>query len=101
MDNDRIKFTYRYNKTTEGLLTLALKKYGLTSLNKLIDLLIVEALINLPEEQKRLKKEIKTLNDEFDTLLEEKEKFEKLFNSLKLAVKQDFENKEKIKKLIN
>lgn len=101
MESDRIKFTYRYSKETETLLTTALKRLGLTSLNKLIDKLILDALVELPKEQNRLKKEINSLKEELAANREEKEKFEKLFNSLKFAVKQDLENKELIKKLIS
>ncbi|MGA2406090.1 MAG: hypothetical protein ABSF81_04985 [Bacteroidales bacterium] len=57
---DRKKFTYRYNDETEKLLSSGLKKFNLSSLNKLIDKLIVDALVRFPEEQKAMRQEIRT-----------------------------------------
>jgi len=62
---DRKKFTYRYDDETEKLLSAGLEKFNLSSLNKLIDKLIVDALVRFPEEQKTMKQEIKDLKDSF------------------------------------
>jgi hypothetical protein len=97
---DRKKFTYRYNTDTEKLLNEALKKYNLSSLNKLIDKLIVDALVAFPDEQKTLKHQVKESQDKFNKCTIEKGQVENKLNQLKLAIKQDFENKEVIKKLI-
>jgi hypothetical protein len=53
---DRNFFTYRYDDETEKLLSAGLNKFNLSSLNKLIDKLIVYALVRFPEEQKIIKK---------------------------------------------
>ena len=50
---DRKKFTYRYDDKTEKLLIEGLKKFNLSSLNKLIDKLIVDALVPVPSGSKR------------------------------------------------
>jgi len=49
---DRKKFTYRYDDETEKLLTAGLGKFNLSSLNKLIDKIIVDALVRFPQDQK-------------------------------------------------
>jgi predicted transcriptional regulator len=97
---DRKKFTYRYDDETEKLLTAGLEKFNLSSLNKLIDKLIVDALVRFPEEQKTMKQEIKDLQDSFKKCQVEKEQIEIHLTKLKAALKRDFENKEAIKKLI-
>ena len=58
---DRKKFTYRYDEETEKLLSAGLLKFNLSSLNKLIDKLIVDALVRFPQEQKEMEQEIKDL----------------------------------------
>jgi predicted transcriptional regulator len=70
---DRKKFTYRYDNETEKLLTAGLEKFNLSSLNKLIDKLIVDALVRFPQEQKTMKQEIKDLQDIFKKCQVEKE----------------------------
>ena len=97
---DRKKFTYRYDDKTEKLLTAGLGKFNLSSLNKLIDKLIVDALVRFPEEQKEMNQEIKDLKDSFKKCQGEKEQIEIHLTRLKAALKRDIENKETIKKLI-
>ena len=97
---DRKKFTYRYDDETEKLLSAGLLKFNLSSLNKLIDKLIVDALVRFPEEQKTMKQEIKDLQDSFEKCQGEKEQIEIHLTRLKAALKRDIENKETIKKLI-
>lgn len=98
---DRKKFTYRYDNETEKLLNEAFKKYKVTALNKLIDELILEALEKQPKEIQLLKKDLRNLQGKISTVQTEKRQIENQFEQLKLAVKQDFENKERIKKLIS
>jgi hypothetical protein len=97
---DRKKFTYRYDDETEKLLSAGLEKFNLSSLNKLIDKLIVDALVRFPEEQKTMKQEIKERQDVFKKCQGEKEQIEIHLTRLKAALKRDIENKETIKKLI-
>ena len=97
---DRKKFTYRYDDETEKLLTEGLKKFNLSSLNKLIDKLIVDALVRFPQDQKEMKQEIKDLQDVFKKCQGEKEQIEIHLTRLKTAIKRDIENKEIINKLI-
>lgn len=85
---------------TEKLLNEGLNKFNLFSLNKLIDKLILDALIRFPEEQKTMKQEIKDLQDSFKKCQGEKEQTEIHLTRLKAVLKRDFENKETIKKLI-
>jgi len=97
---DRKKFTYRYDEETEKLLTAGLNKFNLSSLNKLIDKLIVDALVRFPEQQKEMKEKLTDLQESFKKCQEEKEQTEIHLNRLKAALKRDFENKETINKLI-
>ncbi len=97
---DRKKFTYRYDDETEKLLTEGLKKFNLSSLNKLIDKLIVDALVRFPEQQKEMKEKLTDLQDSFKKCQMEKEQIEIHLTRLKAALKRDIENKETIKKLI-
>ena len=97
---DRKKFTYRYDDETEKLLTAGLGKFNLSSLNKLIDKLIVDALVRFPQDQKEMEQEIKDLQESLNKCQEEKEQTEIHLNRLKAALKRDIENKETIKKLI-
>jgi predicted transcriptional regulator len=60
-EENRKKFTYRYDVETEKLLSAGLNKFNLSSLNKLIDKLIVDALVRFPQEQKTMKQEIMDL----------------------------------------
>jgi septal ring factor EnvC (AmiA/AmiB activator) len=96
----RKKFTYRYDDETEKLLTEGLKKFNLSSLNKLIDKLIVDALVRFPQDQREMKQEIKDLQENFKKCLAEKEQTEIHLNRLKAALKRDIENREIIIKLI-
>jgi hypothetical protein len=97
---DRKKFTYRYDDETEKLLTEGLKKFNLSSLNKLIDKLIVDALVRFPEQQKEMKEKLTDLQDSFKKCQVEKKQIEIQLAGLKAALKRDIENKETIKKLI-
>jgi septal ring factor EnvC (AmiA/AmiB activator) len=97
---DRKKFTYRYDDETEKLLTEGLKKFNLSFLNKLIDKLIVDALVRFPQDQKEMKQEITDLQESFKKCQKEKEQIEIHLTRLKAALKRDIENKETIKKLI-
>ena len=97
---DRKKFTYRYDDETEKLLTEGLKKFNLSSLNKLIDKLIVDALVRFPEQQKEMKEKLTDLQDSFKKCQVEKKQIEIHLTGLKAALKRDIENKETIKKLI-
>lgn len=97
---DRKKFTYRYDEETEKLLTAGLNKFNLSSLNKLIDKLIVDALVRFPEEQKTMNQEIKDLQESLNKCKVEKEQTEIHLTRLKAALKRDIENKETINKLI-
>ena len=97
---DRKKFTYRYDDKTEQLLIEGLKKFNLSSLNKLIDKLIVDALYRFPQDQKEMNLEIKDLQESFKKCKAEKEQIEIHLNRIKAALKRDIENKEIIKKLI-
>ena len=62
---DRKKFTYRYDDKTEKLLTEGLDKFNLSSLNKLIDKLIIDALVRFPHEQKEINQKITDLQESF------------------------------------
>ena len=97
---DRKKFTYRYDDKTEKLLAEGLDKFNLSSLNKLIDKLIIDALVRFPQEQKTMKQEIKDLQDSFKKCQMEKEQIEIHLTRLKAALKRDIENRETINKLI-
>ena len=97
---DRKKFTYRYDDETEKLLTEGLKKFNLSSLNKLIDKLIVDALVRFPQDQKEMKQEIAELQEGLKKCKDEKEQIEIHLTRLKAALNRDIENKEIIKKLI-
>ena len=97
---DRKKFTYRYDDETEKLLTKGLKKFNLSSLNKLIDKIIVDALVRFPQEQKTMNQEIKDLQESLNKCKVEKEQTEIHLNRLKAALKRDIENRETIIKLI-
>jgi len=99
MDN-RKKFTYRYDEETEKLLSAGLNKFNLSSLNKLIDKLIVDAMVRFPQEQKEMKEKITDLQESFKKCQEEKEQSEIHLTSLKAALKRDIENRETINKLI-
>jgi cell division septum initiation protein DivIVA len=77
-----------------------LDKFNLSSLNKLIDKLIVDALVRLPEEKKEMKQEIKDLRESLNKCREEKEQTEIHLNRLKAALKKDIENKVTIDKLL-
>ena len=97
---ERKKFTYRYDDDTEKLLSAGLDKFNLSSLNKLIDKLIVDALVRFPEQQKAMKDEIQDLHEKFKKCKEEKEQIEIHLSTLKAALKKDIENRETINKLI-
>ena len=97
---DRKKFTYRYDEETEKLLTAGLNKFNLSSLNKLIDKLIVDALVRFPQEQKEMEQEIKDLQESLNKCKVEKEQTEIHLTRFKAALKRDIENKETINKLI-
>ena len=96
----RKKFTYRYDDETEKLLTAGLVKFDLSSLNKLIAKLIVDALVRFPQEQKTMNQEIKDLQESLNKCKVEKEQTEIHLTRLKAALKRDIENKETINKLI-
>ncbi len=100
MENDRIKFTYRYTSDIDRLLKEALKKFGITSLNKLIDKLIFDALVNQPKEIKSLKTEIAKMNKDFSNLGESNRLQEKTLKDLKSLIKQEYEIKDKINKIL-
>ena len=97
---DRKKFTYRYDDETEKLLTEGLKKFNLSSLNKLIDKLIVDALVRFPQDQKEMSQKITELQESLKKCKTEKERAEVHLNRLKAALKRDIENKETINKLM-
>ena len=97
---DRKKFTYRYDDETEKLLTEGLKKFNLSSLNKLIDKLITDALVRFPQDKKEMKQEITELQEGLKKCKVEKEQTEIHLNRLKAALKRDIENRETIIKLI-
>jgi septal ring factor EnvC (AmiA/AmiB activator) len=97
---DRKKFTYRYDDETEKLLTEGLKEFNLSSLNKLIDKLITDALVRFPQDQEKMKQEIKDLQENFKKCQAEKEQTEIHLTRLKAALKRDIENRETIIKLI-
>ena len=97
---DRKKFTYRYDEETEKLLTAGLNKFNLSSLNKLIDKLIVDALVRFTQEQKEMEQEIKDRQESLNKCKVEKEQTEIHLTRLKAALKRDIENKETINKLI-
>jgi septal ring factor EnvC (AmiA/AmiB activator) len=97
---DRKKFTYRYDDETEKLLTEGLKKFNLSSLNKLIDKLIVDALVRFPEHLKEMNHEITELQEDLKKCQAEKEQTEIHLTRLKAALKRDIENRETIIKLI-
>ena len=97
---DRKKFTYRYDDETEKLLSAGLEKFNLSSLNKLIDKLIVEALVRYPQGVKEMGEHLIELSESLDKCMAEKKQIEKSLNKLKEALKRDIENKETINKLI-
>jgi hypothetical protein len=92
---DRKKFTYRYDDETEKLLSAGLEKFNLSSLNKLIDKLIVDALVRFPQGQKEMEENIIELNESLDKCRAEKKQTEINLNRLKEALKRDIEKKEK------
>jgi len=97
---DRKKFTYRYDDKTEKLLNEGLNKFNLSSLNKLIDKLIVDALVRFPQDQKEMSQKITELQESLKKCKTEKERAEVHLNRLKAALKRDIENKETINKLM-
>ena len=97
---DRKKFTYRYDDKTEKLLNEGLNRFNLSSLNKLIDKLIVDAMVRFPQDQKEMNLEIKDLQENLKKCKVEKEQAEVHLNRIKAALKRDIENKETINKLI-
>jgi hypothetical protein len=60
---DRKKFTYRYDDKTEKLLNEGLNKFNLSSLNKLIDKLILDALVRFPQDQIGMNHKISELQE--------------------------------------
>jgi chemotaxis regulatin CheY-phosphate phosphatase CheZ len=97
---DRKKFTYRYDDETEKLLKEGLKKFNLFSLNKLIDKLITDALVRLPEQLEKTEKAAWDIHESLIKCEKEKKQIEIKLNKLKEALKRDIENKEIISKLI-
>ena len=97
---DRKKFTYRYDDETEKLLMAGMKKFKVTSLNKLIDKLIVDALVHAPQRIEEFTKACEDMTNDFFECQKEKKRIEIQLNKLKEALKRDIENKEIIKKLI-
>jgi hypothetical protein len=97
---DRKKFTYRYDDKTEKLLNEGLKEFHLSSLNKLIDKTIIDALVRYPEHIREIEKSFEDLNNDFFKCMKEKKQIEIQLNKLKEALKRDIENKEIINKLI-
>jgi septal ring factor EnvC (AmiA/AmiB activator) len=97
---DRKKFTYRYDDKTEKLLNEGLKKFNFSSLNKLIDKLILDALVRFPQDQKEMSQKISELQESLKKCEAEKEQTEIHLNRIKAALKRDIENKEIISKLI-
>lgn len=98
---ERKKFTYRYDDNTEKLLNEGLTKFKISSLNKLIDKLIYDALVQNPIELNALKTQIQELQNKLNICQAQKGQVDKQFAQLKSAVKQDFENRERIKELIS
>ena len=99
MDN-RKKFTYRYDDETEKLLMAGLEKFKFSSLNKLIDKLIIDALILLPDQLEKNEKATWDIHESLVNCEKEKKHIEIQLNKLKDALKRDIENKEIINKLI-
>jgi len=97
---DRKKFTYRYDDETEKLLMAEMEKSKFSSLNKLIDQLILDALVRFPEHLKEMNHEITELQEDLKKCQAEKEQTEIHLNRLKAALKRDIENKETINKLM-
>jgi len=97
---DRKKFTYRYDDETEKLLMAGMKKFKVTSLNKLIDKLIVDALVHAPQRIEEFTKACEDMTNDFFECQKEKKRIEIQLNKLKEALKRDIENKEIINKLI-
>ena len=97
---DRKKFTYRYDDETEKLLMAEMEKSKFSSLNKLIDQLILDALVRFPDHLKEMNHEITELQEDLKKCQAEKEQTEINLNRLKEALKRDIENKETINKLI-
>ena len=97
---DRKKFTYRYDDETEKLLVAEMEKSKFSSLNKLIDQLILDALVRFPEHLKEMNHEITELREDLKKCQAENEQTEIHLNMLKAALKRDIENKEIINKLI-
>jgi hypothetical protein len=97
---DRKKFTYRYDDETEKLLMAGLEKFKFSSLNKLIDKLIIDALILLPDQLEKNEKAAWDIHESLVNCEKEKKHIEIQLNKLKDALKRDIENKEIINKLI-
>ena len=97
---DRKKFTYRYDDKTEKLLNKGLNKFNLSSLNKLIDKLILDALVRFPQDQIEMNHKISELQESLNKCEAKKEQTEIHLNRIKAALKRDIENKEIISKLI-
>ncbi len=97
---ERRKFTYRYDEETEELLNKAMQNFGFSSMNKLIDKLIVDALVDLPKHISYNEKQITTLTNDLSNARKDKVSILKEFKTLKELIIQEQEVKKKIESLI-
>lgn len=98
---ERRKFTYRYDEETEELLNKAMQKLGFSSMNKLIDYLIQEALVNLPREIKENEFKINTISKSLQKAETERDKALTNLLELKSLITQERDLKKKIETILS
>ncbi len=101
MKEERIKFTYRYNSDIEDILKREMKRYNISSLNKLIDRLVLDATVNMPKTIKGMEKELSNARVLLQKVQREFEEVEEKYKELKELLIRESEIKEKIKININ
>jgi archaellum component FlaC len=98
---DRKKFTYRPDSETEELLEQGLRKYNLTALNKLINVLVKKAMVTQPEEIQDLKNKIRDLNTKMADLSGEKAAIKSKYDQVRSLYLNIENTKEEIKTLLS
>ena len=98
---DRKKFTYRPDSDSDELLEQGLKKYNITSLNKLINLLVSKAMVEQPKEIQSLRKEITGLQKQLKEAEEDKNEIETEYNQIKALLLNIEKSADSIKSLLS
>jgi asparagine synthetase B (glutamine-hydrolysing) len=97
---ERLKFTYRYSSDIEELLNKAMQKRGLKSMNKLIDMLILEALVELPHEIREREKKLDSYSKSLQKTETERDKALSQLYELKSLITQEKNIKKRIENIL-